>query len=219
MARRSRRTPPSTRRCPMSGWRHVRRSWTPRLPSGSLPLRPLIARKTRSTVRTSRATRCRSGSPTRQDGPKIRAAKAELEAEARAAAEAKAKAEAEAEEKRKTEGRKKPGKPAAPPSPEPAPKAQKNFTDLESRIRAGLQCSGRRRRSGADHRGAGCHTERCRLRPAAAHDRRRGEKSGKEARASVGRLRILLGGQPRGLGEPSHRRLRGDRPSQGCCQR
>src|SRR5215468_8666736 len=134
MARRSRRTPPSTRRCPMSGWRHVRRSWTPRLPSGSLPLRPLIARKTRSTVRTSRATRCRSGSPTRQDGPKIRAAKAELEAEARAAAEAKAKAEAEAEEKRKTEGRKKPGKPAAPPSPEPAPKAQKNFTDPESRI-------------------------------------------------------------------------------------
>jgi transposase len=65
---------------------------------------------------------------------KIRAAKAELEAEARAAAEAQAKAEAEAEEKRKTEGRKKPGKPAAPPSPEPAPKAQKNFTDPESRI-------------------------------------------------------------------------------------
>ena len=65
---------------------------------------------------------------------KIRAAKAELEAEARAAAEAKAKAEAEAEEKRKTEGRKKPGKPAAPPSPDPAPKAQKNFTDPESRI-------------------------------------------------------------------------------------
>ena len=65
---------------------------------------------------------------------KIRAAKAELEAEARAAAEAKAKAEAEAEEKRKTEGRKKPGKPAAPPSPEPAPKAQKNFTEPESRI-------------------------------------------------------------------------------------
>jgi len=65
---------------------------------------------------------------------KIRAAKAELEAEAKAAAEAQAKAEAEAEEKRKAEGRKKPGKPAAPPSPEPAPKAQKNFTDPESRI-------------------------------------------------------------------------------------
>jgi hypothetical protein len=65
---------------------------------------------------------------------KIRSAKAELEAEAKAAAAAKAKVEAEAEEKRKAEGRKKPGKPAAPPSPEPAPKAQKNFTDPESRI-------------------------------------------------------------------------------------
>jgi transposase len=65
---------------------------------------------------------------------KIRAAKAELEAEAKAAAAAEAKAEAEAEEKRKAEGRKKPGKPAAPPSPEPDPTAQKNFTDPESRI-------------------------------------------------------------------------------------
>jgi transposase len=63
---------------------------------------------------------------------KIRAAKAELEAEAKAAAEAKAKAEAE--EKRKAEGRNKAGKPAASPSPEPAPKAQRNFTDPESRI-------------------------------------------------------------------------------------
>jgi transposase len=65
---------------------------------------------------------------------KIRAAKAELEAEAKAAAAAKAKAQAEAEERRRAEGRKKPGKPAAPPSDEPDPKAQKNFTDPESRI-------------------------------------------------------------------------------------
>src|SRR5271166_1297076 len=65
---------------------------------------------------------------------KIRAAKAELEAEAKAAAAAKAKVEAEAEERRRAEGRKKPGKPAAPPSDEPDPKAQKNFTDPESRI-------------------------------------------------------------------------------------
>jgi transposase len=64
----------------------------------------------------------------------IRAAKAELEAEAKAAAEAKAKEEAAAEEKRKAEGRKKPGRKAAPPSSEPDPKAQKNFTDPESRI-------------------------------------------------------------------------------------
>jgi transposase len=68
---------------------------------------------------------------------KIRAAKAELEAEAKAAAEAEAKARADAEAKRQAEGRKKPGKPAAPPSPEPDPKAQKNFTDPESRIMKG----------------------------------------------------------------------------------
>ena len=65
---------------------------------------------------------------------RIRTAKAELEAEAKAAAEAKAKAQAEAEEKRTAEGRKKPGPPAAPPSSEPDAKAQKNFTDPESRI-------------------------------------------------------------------------------------
>jgi transposase len=70
----------------------------------------------------------------RQRAARIRAAKAELETEAKAAAEAKAKAAAEAEAKRQAEGRKKPGKAAAPPSPEPAAKAQKNFTDPESRI-------------------------------------------------------------------------------------
>ena len=65
---------------------------------------------------------------------KIRAAKAELEAEAKAAAEAERKARAEAEKKREAAGRKKPGRPAAPPSEDPDPKAQKNFTDPESRI-------------------------------------------------------------------------------------
>ena len=59
---------------------------------------------------------------------------AELEAEAKAAAEAERKARAEAEKKRLAEGRKKPGRPAAPPSDAPDPKAQKNFTDPESRI-------------------------------------------------------------------------------------
>jgi membrane protein involved in colicin uptake len=61
---------------------------------------------------------------------KIRNAKAELEAEA----EAKLKAEAEAAEKREAEGRRKPGPKAAPPSTEPDAKAQKNFTDPDSRI-------------------------------------------------------------------------------------
>lgn len=64
---------------------------------------------------------------------RIRQAKAELEAEAKAAAEAKLKAQAEAAAKREAEGRK-PGRKAAPPSTEPDAKAQKNFTDPESRI-------------------------------------------------------------------------------------
>jgi hypothetical protein len=61
-------------------------------------------------------------------------AKAELEAEAKAAVEAKLKAAAEAQQQREAEGRKKSGCPAAPPSTTPEPKAQKNFTDPESRI-------------------------------------------------------------------------------------
>jgi transposase len=65
---------------------------------------------------------------------RIRKAKAELEAEAKAAAEAKLKAEAEAAERRAAEGRRKPGRQAAPPCSEPDGKAQKNFTDPQSRI-------------------------------------------------------------------------------------
>src|SRR6516162_1441439 len=65
---------------------------------------------------------------------RIRQAKAELEAEAKASAEAKLKAAAEAQQQREAEGRKKSGPPAAPPSATPEPKAQKNFTDPESRI-------------------------------------------------------------------------------------
>jgi transposase len=65
---------------------------------------------------------------------KIRKAKAELEAEAKAAAEAKLKAGAEAAERRAAEGRRKSGRQAAPPCTEPDAKAQKNFTDPESRI-------------------------------------------------------------------------------------
>jgi hypothetical protein len=68
---------------------------------------------------------------------RIRQAKAELEAEARAVAEAKARAKAEAQ-KQKADDPDEPKPPASPPPPhstaEPAPKAQKNFTDPESRI-------------------------------------------------------------------------------------
>src|SRR6478735_472445 len=63
---------------------------------------------------------------------KIRAAKAELEAEAKAAAEVARKARAEAEERRVAEGGKKSGK--TPTKTEPDGKAQRNFTDPESRI-------------------------------------------------------------------------------------
>src|SRR6266704_764814 len=65
---------------------------------------------------------------------KIQQAMAALEADARLAAEEERRIEAEKEQQRLAEGRKKPGKPAAPPSEEPNPKAQRNFTDPESRI-------------------------------------------------------------------------------------
>ncbi len=65
---------------------------------------------------------------------KIRAAKAALEAEAKAAAEDEMRRRAEAEEKRKAEGRKRNGPPPSPPNAEPDGKAQRNFTDPESRI-------------------------------------------------------------------------------------
>jgi transposase len=65
---------------------------------------------------------------------KIREAKAALEAEAKAAAEEERRIETEKQSQREAEGRKKPGKPPAPPSDEPDPKAQRNFTDPESRI-------------------------------------------------------------------------------------
>jgi transposase len=70
----------------------------------------------------------------KQRAERIRKAKAELEAEAKAAAEAKRKAAVEAQQQHEAEGRKKPGRPAAPPADTPEPKAQKNFTDPESRI-------------------------------------------------------------------------------------
>jgi transposase len=65
---------------------------------------------------------------------RIRAAKAALEAEAKGAAEAERRRRAEAEEKRVAEGRKKNGQTPAPPSPEHDSKAQRNFTDPDSRI-------------------------------------------------------------------------------------
>ena len=65
---------------------------------------------------------------------RIRAAKAALEAEAKAAAEEETRRQAAAEAKRLAEGRKKNGRTPAPPEPQPDGKAQRNFTDADSRI-------------------------------------------------------------------------------------
>jgi transposase len=65
---------------------------------------------------------------------KIREAKAELEAEAKAAAAEEERHRAAAEKRRLAEGRKKNGRTPAPPSAEPDGKAQRNFTDPDSRI-------------------------------------------------------------------------------------
>jgi len=65
---------------------------------------------------------------------KIREAKADLEAEAKAAAEEEERRRAATEKKRIAQGRKKNGRPPAPPKREPDGKAQRNFTDPESRI-------------------------------------------------------------------------------------
>lgn len=65
---------------------------------------------------------------------KIRQAKAALEAQAKAAAEQERQRRAAAEDKRRAAGRTKSGRMAAPPNEEPDGKAQRNFTDPESRI-------------------------------------------------------------------------------------
>lgn len=65
---------------------------------------------------------------------KIGQAKAELEAEAKAAAEEEKRRRQKADEERQRSGRKKSGPEPAPPKEEPSPKAQRNFTDPESRI-------------------------------------------------------------------------------------
>jgi hypothetical protein len=70
----------------------------------------------------------------KQRAARIRQAKAELEAEAKAAAAAKLEAAAQQQAQREAAGRKKPGRPAAPPVTTPEPKAQKNFIDPQSRI-------------------------------------------------------------------------------------
>ncbi len=65
---------------------------------------------------------------------KIRAAMAALEADAKAAAEDKRRIDAEKERQREAENRKKTGRKAPPRTDAPDGKAQRNFTDPESRV-------------------------------------------------------------------------------------
>jgi transposase len=65
---------------------------------------------------------------------RIRQAKAELKAEAEAAAAEDERRRQQAEDKRIAEGRKKSGRPPAPPKTAPDGKTQRNFTDPQSRI-------------------------------------------------------------------------------------
>src|SRR6266702_4980875 len=65
---------------------------------------------------------------------KIQEAMAALEVKAKLAAEEERRIEAEKQQQRNAAGHKMPGKPAAPLPDEPDPKAQRNFTDPDSRI-------------------------------------------------------------------------------------
>ena len=129
---------------------------------------------------------------------KIRQAKAELEAEAKAAAEAELKERAAAEAKREAEGRRKGGRKAALPSPAPDAKAQKNFTDPQSRIMKSkdgfVQAYNAQIAVDAE---AQIIVAQDVLRPSAADDRCGRGQSWPQARAGVSRRRLLFGGKSR----------------------
>ena len=115
-----------------SAWRSVRRSSRPRS-SGAERSRG-CGRRGRQSLRPRQERRGAAQMGRRQEEARREDPGGEGPIGGRAKAAAAAKAKAQAEERRQAEGRKKPGRPAAPPSEEPDPKAQKNFTDPESRI-------------------------------------------------------------------------------------
>lgn len=133
---------------------------------------------------------------------KIREAKAALEAEAEAAAEEERRIEAEKEKQRQADGRKRCGRKPAPPSQEPPAKAQRNFTDPESRIQGRLhprlQRPGRGGRQGANHRRARPDAQHERSGSAGGARRWHREEPRSQACGGLGRCRLLQRGQPRG---------------------
>src|SRR6202795_4347500 len=92
-----------------------------------------MPRRTRLSAKTSAATSCRIGSATSRNGWR-RSSRRWRRWRPRPSWRRRKSGEAEKERQRQAEGRKKPGKPAAPPSDEPDPKSQRNFTEPESRI-------------------------------------------------------------------------------------
>ena len=152
---------------------------------------------------------------------RIKAAKAEIEAEAKALAKEEKRRRAEADAKREAEGRKRPGKEPAPVSEEPDPKAQKNFTDPESRIMKskdgfvqGLQCAGSRRRTRPDHRRARRRTNARGSWPTRADGRSHRSQSRPQAGPGLGRQRLLQRGEHRRARGAPDRCLRGTGPGQ-----
>src|SRR6184192_4368285 len=91
-----------------------------------------MSKRTRFSAKTSVVTRCRTGPAIRRNG--WRRSRRRWRRDAKLAAEEERRIEAEKQQQRNAAGHKKPGKPAAPLPDEPDPKAQRNFTDPDSRI-------------------------------------------------------------------------------------
>src|SRR6516225_3140675 len=117
----------------MGAWRSAPGTWKPRLPVGSAPPKRRTPKRTSCMATTSVATKCLIGSPT-SSGVRRRSGRPRPNWRQRAAAETELKERAAAEAKREAEGRRKGGRKAAPPCPTPDAKAQKNFTDPQSRV-------------------------------------------------------------------------------------
>src|SRR5215472_3181381 len=137
-ARRSKPMPPSTRRCRMGAWRLGRRSSKPRLRSGLMPPRWPTRKKTSSTVATNGATSYRIGLPTNRSA-RQRSAPRRLSLRQRPRLLRKRKPRPGPKRKRsaRPKAARSPASPLRRPRPSPSPKAQKNFTDPESRIMKG----------------------------------------------------------------------------------
>src|SRR5580698_4197390 len=92
-------------------------------------------KRTNSTAQAVAATKCQAGSPTNRSAwPKSARPDGRLRRRPQLPRAAKAEAERAAEERRKAENRKRSGPVPRPPSKEPDPKTQRNFTDPDSRV-------------------------------------------------------------------------------------